>query len=86
MKPIFARANCYQDTIPTLKELKSRGYKTAIVSNTTWGSPANLWREHMESLGLSTYFDAVVFCRDVGWRKPAKQIFEYALEKLQIPP
>jgi len=86
MTPIFVRASCYEDTIPTLKELKSRGYKMAIVSNTTWGSPANLWREHIENLGLSRYIDETVFCRDVGWRKPAKQIFEFALEKLQVLP
>ncbi|MEM3536773.1 MAG: HAD family hydrolase [Candidatus Bathyarchaeia archaeon] len=86
MKPIFARSFRYPDTLPTLKELKSRGFKTAIVSNTTWGSPANLWREEIERLGLSHYMDAVVFCRDVGWRKPAKQIFEYALKKLDALP
>ncbi|MDH5483551.1 MAG: HAD hydrolase-like protein [Candidatus Bathyarchaeota archaeon] len=45
MKPIFVRVRIYQDTIAALKELKSRGYKLAIVSNTTWGSPASLWRE-----------------------------------------
>jgi len=86
MKPIFARSRLYEDTIPTLKEIKSKGFKTAIVSNTTWGSPANLWREHMESLGLTLYLNATVFCRDVGWRKPAKQIFEYTLRKLQVSP
>jgi putative hydrolase of the HAD superfamily len=86
MEPIFARAYCYEDTVPTLKELKSKGYKLAIVSNTTWGSPANLWREHLALLGLSTYFDVIVFCRDVGWRKPAKQIFQYTLHRLKVPP
>jgi len=86
MKPIFARGYCYEDTLPTLKGLKSRGFNAAIVSNTTWGSPANLWREEMERLGLSPYMDAVVFCRDVGWRKPAKQIFEFTLKKLQALP
>lgn len=86
MKPVFARGRCYGDTLPTLKELRSRGFKTAIVSNTTWGSPANLWQEEIERLGLRAYLDAVVFCRDVGWRKPAKQIFEFTLRKLQVLP
>ena len=58
----------------------------AIVSNTTWGSPAILWREEIERLGLSKYVDTIVFCRDVGWRKPARQIFEFTLEKLQALP
>jgi putative hydrolase of the HAD superfamily len=86
MKPIFARARCYEDTLPTLKELRFKGYKTAIVSNTTWGSPASLWREHLESIGLRAYFDVLVFCRDVGWRKPSKQSFQYTLEKLHVAP
>jgi len=86
MKPIFARGYCYEDTLPILKGLKSRGFNTAIVSNTTWGSPANLWREEIDRLGLSAYTDAVVFCRDVGWRKPAKEIFEFTLKKLQALP
>jgi putative hydrolase of the HAD superfamily len=27
-----------------------------------------------------------VFCRDVGWRKPAPHIFTYALNQLQVEP
>jgi putative hydrolase of the HAD superfamily len=86
MKPIFGRGYCYEDTLPALKELKKRGYRTAIVSNTSWGSPAYLWREELNRLGLSTYMNTVVFCRDAGWRKPARQIFLYALEKLSALP
>jgi putative hydrolase of the HAD superfamily len=83
MKPIFARGRRYEDALPTLQELRLRGFKTAIVSNTTWGSPSALWREEIERLGLSEYADVIVFCRDIGWRKPARQIFEFTLEKLQ---
>jgi len=86
MKPIFARSYLYEDTLPALEELRSKGYKMAVVSNTTWGSPAFLWREEIERLGLSKYLDVTVFCRDVGWRKPAKQIFQYTLEKMQALP
>lgn len=86
MKPIFARGRCYEDTLPSLQTLRAEGFRTAIVSNTPWGSPANLWREEIERLGLSEYMDVVVFCRDVGWRKPARQIFEFTLEKLQVTP
>jgi putative hydrolase of the HAD superfamily len=83
MKPIFARSYRYEDTLPVLRELKQRGFRVALVSNTTWGSPANLWREEMQHHGISQYVDVSVFCRDVGWRKPARQIFEYTLQKLQ---
>ena len=86
MKPIFARGRCYEDALPTLQGLRFGGFKTAIVSNTTWGSPAVLWREEIERFSLSKYADVVVFCTDVGWRKPARQIFEFTLEKLQALP
>ena len=80
MEPIFALGRLYDDTIPILRELTSMGVKTAVVSNTPWGSPAELWREEMKLLGLRRLTDALIFCLDVGWRKPARQIFELALE------
>lgn len=86
MKPIFERARYYEDTLPALSELRAKGFRTAIVSNTTWGSPASLWREEIKRLGLNEYLDDAIFCRDVGWRKPAKQIFEYTLKQLRALP
>jgi putative hydrolase of the HAD superfamily len=86
MKPIFALAHRYDDVLPVLRELGDRGIRKAIISNTPWGSPADLWREEMERLDLRKQVELIVFCRDVGWRKPARQIFEYTLEKLQVEP
>jgi putative hydrolase of the HAD superfamily len=86
MRPIFARGYRYEETLPTLERLKSKGVMSAIVSNTTWGSPAFLWREEIERFGLTEYMETVVFCRDVGWRKPAPQIFAHTLKKLQASP
>lgn len=86
MKPIFPLARRYDDVLPVLRELRSRGFTMAIISNTPWGSPANLWREEIERLGLDELVDLVVFCRDVGWRKPARQIFDHTLEKLHARP
>jgi len=86
MEPIFALGRLYDDAIPILRELTSMGVKTAVVSNTPWGSPAELWREEMRLLGLKGLTDALIFCRDVGWRKPARQIFELALEMMDSTP
>ncbi len=86
MKPIFSLGYCYKDSIPTLQKLKMKGFRTAVISNTTWESPAYLWREEVKRLGLDRYLDGIFFYRDVGWRKPAKPIFEYALKKLQVDP
>ena len=86
MKPIFAVARRYDDVLPVLQELGEGGYRKAIISNTPWGSPANLWQEEIKRLSLDDKVDLAVFCRDAGWRKPARQIFDYTLEKLQAEP
>jgi putative hydrolase of the HAD superfamily len=85
-RPIFARGQRYPDALLALERLRLAGIKTAIVSNTPWGSPGALWREELERLGLEASVDATVFCTDVGWRKPARAIFEYALERLRVEP
>jgi putative hydrolase of the HAD superfamily len=86
MKPIFTRSQIYDDTLSSLSELKSMGFKMAIVSNTTWGSPAELWREEIKRFNLHKYFEINVFCRDVGWRKPSERIFEFTLNSLNTTP
>jgi putative hydrolase of the HAD superfamily len=85
-RPIFGRGQCYPDALPVLEALRSAGLKMAIVSNTPWGSPGALWREELSRLDLTTRVDVTVFCTDVGWRKPARPIFECALEHLQVDP
>ena len=84
LAPVFARGSLYEDAIPTLRAARDRGLRTAIVSNTPWGSPAKLWRAEVKRLGLGPYVDVVVFCSEAGWRKPARQIFEYTLERLGV--
>ena len=82
LAPIFARGKVYADTFGCLEELKSKGFKTAIVSNTPWGSSGDLWRAELDRLGILERIDDAIFCTDVGWRKPARQIFEYTLSRL----
>ena len=83
--PIFARGRLYPDALPVLEALRARGFRTGIVSNTPWGSPAALWREQISRFGLRERVDVDVFCDDVGWRKPARQVFEFALDGLGVP-
>jgi putative hydrolase of the HAD superfamily len=82
LQPIFATARVSKDALPVLMGLKRRGVKTAIVSNTPWGSSGRAWRTELARLGLLAAVDAVVFCRDVGWRKPHPSPFRRALELL----
>lgn len=84
LKPIFDRAHIYNDVLPTLRQLKLQRYKIGIISNAPWGSPGMLWHEEIERHGLGEYVDVIVFCADIGWRKPAKGIFEFTLKKLGV--
>jgi len=84
MKPIFARGRIYDEVLASLRELRLSGYRVGLVSNTSWGSPAFLWREELDRRGLSGYLDKAVFCRDVGWRKPDSRIFAFALGELGV--
>ena len=85
-EPLLARGCLCEDANPVLQRLKVAGIQTALVSNTPWGSPGDLWRADLDRLGLSEWLDVTVFCTDVGWRKPARPIFEQALEQLGVAP
>lgn len=84
VEPIFELGVLHEDVKPVLVELRRRGVKTAIVSNTSWGSPACLWRRELGRRGLAGLVDAAVFCRDVGWRKPDGRVFLHALGLLGV--
>jgi len=84
LEPVFAVARVYDDVLPVLARLRETGLRTAIVSNTPWGSPSKPWRQELERLGLLTLVDVAVFCGDVGWRKPAREIFLRAAADLGV--
>lgn len=86
LEPIFATGRLDPDAIPCLKRLRAAGFKVAIVSNTPWGSPGAAWREELSRRGLLDLVDQATFCADVGWRKPAPQIFQRALDGLGVQP
>jgi HAD superfamily hydrolase (TIGR01509 family) len=82
LEPIFSTARVSRDALQVLTSLKRMGMKTAIVSNTPWGSSGHAWRSELARHGLLA--DAVVFCTDVGWRKPHAAPFRRALEMLDV--
>jgi len=84
--PTFARAQLYDDALPTLAAVRARGLKTGIVSNLPWGSPPEPWLEEVARHGLREAVDTIVFCRDVGYRKPARQPFDSAMYQLGLVP
>ena len=71
----------YDDALPTLRELKRRGMKLALISNI--GRDVRPVLERGKMAGL---FDAVVLSYEVGVLKPHGSIFERALAALGAEP
>src|SRR6202035_5476306 len=60
----------YDDVLPTLKELKRRGFQLGVVTNRHWGGA--IFQEDLRILGLLDYFDPryMAISVDLGIRKP----------------
>ena len=66
--------------IELLRELRSRGLATAVVSNFDRRLPRIL-----AGLGLAPWLDAIVLPADARAAKPDRRIFALALERLGVP-
>jgi putative hydrolase of the HAD superfamily len=82
--PVSSQVTIYPDTIETLTEVRRRGLKIGLVSNTVW--PGALHKEDLERFGILEFFDHLLFSADLGVRKPHPQIFLAALEALNVVP
>jgi len=77
---LLRSARLYDDALPFLRELRSRGVKVAIVSNCSEHT-----RDLLESNGVAALADTLVLSCEVGAEKPAAEIFTYALDRLGVP-
>jgi putative hydrolase of the HAD superfamily len=80
----FARGGAWRPVagaVETLRTLKARGLKIALVSN----YDGRLHRVVAE-LGLSPFFAAVSVSSEVGWAKPSPRIYAAALGALGVGP
>ncbi len=71
----------WDDSLPTLRELRARGLRTAVVSNCDHGTGPVA-----ERLGLQEETDAVVLSFRAGVAKPDPGIYRKALEALGAGP
>jgi putative hydrolase of the HAD superfamily len=71
----------WEDSLPTLRELRARGLRTAIVSNCDHST-----RPIVDELGLGQEADAVVLSFEVGVAKPDPGIYRAALDALAARP
>ena len=72
----------FDNSIPLLKELKSRGYTTGVITN----GPSHLQNHKLETSGLKPYLDIVVVSGDVGIHKPDPALFAYTAKKYGLNP
>ena len=73
-------AKVVEGAFEVLETIRKKGYKTAMVANASSIDARNI----IAACGLENYFDAIVISEEVGTEKPAREIFEVALEKLKV--
>ena len=71
-----------ESIVAIVKDLRSKGYKTAICSN---NFPARV-NGLQEKFGFLNNFDIKVFSFEVGESKPSKKIFEELVKQSQVEP
>ena len=76
---LLRSARLYDDALPFLWALRSRGIKIAIVSNCSEHT-----RDLLESNGVAALADTLALSYEVGAEKPAEEIFSYALDQLGV--
>lgn len=64
----------FDDVIPALEGLRSRGAKLGVISN----FDARL-EPLLDGLGLASFFDSITHSSATGWAKPDPRLFEHAL-------
>lgn len=69
----------YDDTVPFLGKLRSRGVGIALVSNCSENT-----RPMLEDLGVLSLVDAAVLSCEVGSLKPSREIYLSALDDLGV--
>ena len=78
----YSKVELYPEVVETLQQLRSMGLKIGIVTN---GLKSD-YKEILRKVGLLDSFDVMVGVDTVGKMKPQKEIFLYALDKLEVSP
>ena len=75
---IVTRADFIPEAGEVLKSLHEEGYRIALVADGEWESFQNVYREN----GLGDCFEQWIVSEVVGEQKPARSMFETAMEKM----
>jgi putative hydrolase of the HAD superfamily len=81
-EPLTLHASVENDLLATLADLRDRGLKLGLISNTFVGGAIH--DRHLEQHGLLDLFPVRVYSSEVGYRKPDARIFQIALDQLDV--
>ncbi len=73
-------ASLYDDTVESLKQLREKGVKIALVSN----CPDNNVEPVLEKFALSEFFDVILLSHKEGLLKTDKEFYDRVLENLDL--
>ena len=71
----------YPDAVPTLRELKRRGYKLGVIANQNYGTEMRL-----KNWNLLRFFEVIAASAELGMAKPDPAFFEWALKQADCSP
>ncbi|MBI3960919.1 MAG: HAD-IA family hydrolase, partial [Chloroflexi bacterium] len=79
---VSLRADLIPGAAETVRALKERGYRLALVAD----GPTATFTNNLASYGLYELFDAYAISEEVGVTKPDARMFVHALEQMGIGP
>jgi putative hydrolase of the HAD superfamily len=79
-----AARHLHPDAHRLLDEVRARGLRIGIVSNTF--DPPDLLHADLAGDGVAERVDAIVFSSEIGLRKPAPEIYRAVLDRLGVDP
>jgi FMN phosphatase YigB (HAD superfamily) len=84
---IFAASRVVEGAPELLAAARRAGLRVGILSNTPWGTSPAYWRDHVAGHTFARdACDAVIFCGDVGYRKPHRSTFQHSADRLGVSP
>jgi putative hydrolase of the HAD superfamily len=81
MQQLKTKLVLFDDVVPTLNDLKSRGLILGLISNVDRDLTATI-----NELGLPSWLDILVTSLDAGFSKPQSEIFEEAMRRAGVQP
>jgi putative hydrolase of the HAD superfamily len=75
-----AHSRAFPEAVGVLSALRARGLKLAIVTN----GKESVQQQKIERLGFAPLMDAVLISEREGVKKPSPQIFQRALDRLEV--